>query len=400
MKWANRAAETVFGRSLEDSVGMSGLELVHPEDLKFVLRSLTSIQGKDTGTPIEVRLRTLSGWRLMELIGAPIPWFRVGSVLLSLRDLTDRRRYELSHDEDSRFRSLVHNAAALTMLVSPDGTIQSCSGALTRILGHDTELVESKPLAQLVTDGDRPAFRQALERAVQGALTTNPVTVTVSLICHDADETVPFELSFVNLIDDPTVEGFVVTGHDVTERRRLEEQLVYQAFHDSLTGLGNRALFHDRLTEALARVERTGRRLAVLFLDLDDFKKVNDVYGHAAGDTFLREVGQRLQRCLRNSDLAARIGGDEFGILVEEDANPMNVGVLADRVLHACREPISLGHDDVFAELSIGITFHTAGTTVEQLLRNADRAMYGAKERGKNRYHALDQMTVNVGLDL
>ena len=214
LKWANRAAETVFGRSLEDSVGMSGLELVHPEDLEFVLRSLTSIQGKETGTPIEVRLRTLSGWRLMELIGAPIPWFRVGSVLLSLRDLTDRRRYELSHDEDSRFRSLVHNAAALTMLVSPDGTIQSCSGALTRILGHDTELVESKPLAQLVTDGDRPAFRQALERAVQGALTTNPVTVTVSLICHDADETVPFELSFVNLIDDPTVEGFVVTGHD------------------------------------------------------------------------------------------------------------------------------------------------------------------------------------------
>ena len=290
VEWANRTAEVLFDRSLESAIGMSALDLIHPEDLEFALRSLTSVQAKKRGHPIEVRLQTPSGWRLMELLGTPISWFKAGSVLLSLRDLTHRRRFELSHNEDSRFRTLVQNAAVLTMLVSAEGVIQSCSGALTRLLGHDSELLEGQPLEQLVVEEDRPTIHLALQRATRGALTANPVTVTVSLMRHGNDTAVPFELSFVNLVDDPTVGGFVVSGHDVTERRQLEEQLFYQAFHDSLTGLGNRALFHDRVEQALARADRTDRQLALLFMDLDDFKRINDVYGHAAGDALLRQA--------------------------------------------------------------------------------------------------------------
>lgn len=118
VQWANRAAERVFGRSLEETVGVSGLDLVHPDDLAFALLSLGTVQDKEVGTPIEVRLRTAGGWRLMELVGAPAPKYCEGAVVLSLRDLTDRRRYELSHDHDGRFRTLVQNAAALVMLVS------------------------------------------------------------------------------------------------------------------------------------------------------------------------------------------------------------------------------------------------------------------------------------------
>ena len=117
--WGNRAAERLFARSLDTAVGMSGLALVHPEDLEFVLLSLGTIQNKTVGAPIEVRLNTPTGWRLMELVGAPVPWLEDGSVLLSLRDLTDRRRFELAHDNDGRFRTLVQNAAVVTMLVDP-----------------------------------------------------------------------------------------------------------------------------------------------------------------------------------------------------------------------------------------------------------------------------------------
>ena len=148
LQWGNRTAETTFGRSMADSIGVSGLDLVHPDDMELVLLSLASVQDKQVGTPIEIRLRTTTGWRLMELVGSPVNWLSDGAILLTVRDLTERRQYEIVHDHDARLRSLVQNSAAITMLVSPDGCIQSASGALTRILGQDPELVEGLPLAE------------------------------------------------------------------------------------------------------------------------------------------------------------------------------------------------------------------------------------------------------------
>src|SRR3984957_3662628 len=129
VKWANRSAERLFGRTRTEAVGVSGLELVHPDDLEMVLRSLVSVQGKEVGTSIEVRISTGSGWRLVELLGAPISWLADGAILLCLRDLTDRRRYELAHGEEALVQSLVQNSAAVTMLVSADGIVVSVSGA-------------------------------------------------------------------------------------------------------------------------------------------------------------------------------------------------------------------------------------------------------------------------------
>jgi diguanylate cyclase (GGDEF)-like protein/PAS domain S-box-containing protein len=390
IKWGNRAAELLFGRSVESSVGLSGLDFVHPEDIELVLRSLTSIQGKETGSPIELRLRSGTGWRLVEVIGTPVSWLEEGSVLLSIRDLTERRRFEVSHDAESGFRSLVQNAAVLTILLSPDGLVRSCSGALTRLLGHDSELVEGRPLEDLISAGDRSALREALRRAARGATTVSPVVVGVSMVRYGTETLVPFELSFVNLLDDPTVAGFVVSGVDVTERRRLERELQYQAFHDSLTGLGNRALFQDRLEHAVKRSTRNGRRLSLFFLDVDNLKSINDTLGHAAGDAVLRASADRVRSCLRSSDTAARIGGDEFGVLIEDMVHLEGTVVLAEHLLHACREPIQVAGTMLWTTLSIGITFDVPGATVEQLLQNADRAMYTAKKNGKDRYEILD----------
>ena len=390
IRWGNRAGEKLFGRSVESSVGLSGLDFVHPEDIELVLRSLTSIQGKETGSPIELRVRSSSGWRLVEVIGTPVSWLGEGSVLLSLRDLTERRRFEVSHDAESGFRSLVQNAAVLTILLSPDGLVRSCSGALTRLLGHDSELVEGRPLEDLISAGDRPALQEALHRAARGATTVSPVVVVVSMVRFGTETLVPFELSFVNLLDDPTVSGFVVSGVDVTERRRLERELQYQAFHDSLTGLGNRALFQDRLDHAVKRSNRAGRRLTLFFLDVDNLKSINDTLGHAAGDAVLRASAERVRGCLRASDTAARIGGDEFGVLIEDMVHLGGSVVLAEQLLAACREPIQVGANLLWTTLSIGITFDTPGATVEQLLQNADRAMYTAKKNGKDRFEIID----------
>ena len=389
IRWGNRAGEKLFGRSVESSVGMSGLDFVHPEDIELVLRSLTSIQGKETGSPIELRVRSSEGWRLVEVIGTPVSWLGEGSVLLSLRDLTERRRFEVSHDADSGFRSLVHNAAVLTILLSSDGLVRSCSGALTRLLGHDSELVEGRPLEDLISPGDRPVLQEALHQAARGATTVSPVVVVVSMVRYGTEALVPFELSLVNLLDDPTVSGFVVSGVDVTERRRLERELQYQAFHDSLTGLGNRALFQDRLEHAVNRSNRAGRRLTLFFLDVDNLKSINDTLGHAAGDAVLPparsgSAGVCALRTLRPASVATSSGSSS------RTWSTSGFRRAAEQLLAACREPIQVGSNLLWTTLSIGITFDTPGAGIEQLLQNADRAMYTAKKNGKDRFEIID----------
>jgi diguanylate cyclase (GGDEF)-like protein/PAS domain S-box-containing protein len=514
--WGNARAERFFGHTLDEYAGRSGLEFVHPDDLELVLRSLASIQTKEVGTTLEVRLQSASGWRLIELIGTPVSWFAPGAVLFSLRDLTERRRFEVARDETARFRSLVHNAAVITMLVSESGHIDSVSAALTRLLGHDPEHVENLPLADLACEADRPALAAALAQAAHGATAAQPVVVEVGLRRHEAGN-LPFELSIVNLVDEPTVGGFVVTAHDIsartvmelelrtalsllqatldstadgvivvdrggaisgvngrvremfqapedfldetaespeaerpmafvldqlvdpeaffsvteifaahpehettdilefkdgrvferfsrpqlvdgkmvgrvwsfrdsTERVRLESELSYQAFHDSLTGLANKALFTDRLNLAVARMERTRKPIAVMFLDLDNFKTVNDSLGHSTGDQLLGVVAEVLQGCIRSTDTAARLGGDEFAVLIDYLDGHADIVALAERILDALRRPVALGTTEVVATASIGITFGVPGTTGEQLLRNADLAMYRAKEHGKDRF--------------
>jgi len=388
--WGNRTAERLFTTTVDDAAGLSALDYVHPEDLAFVLLSLDSVQEKEVGSPIEIRLKTSNGWRLMELVGTPVPWLGHGSVLLSLRDLTERRRYEVSHNRDARFRAVVQNAAVVTMLVAPDGTVQSSSGALSRMLGHDPELLEGRPLVNLVTEGDRQAVMGALVRAARTSDFASPVTVTVGLIKQGERSPIPFEFSIVNLVDDPTVGGFVLTGHDVTDRKRLEEELSYQAFHDSLTGLGNRGLFLNRLAHSLERAERGNDRIAALFLDMDGLKAANDRRGHAAGDSLLQSMAKVLVGCIRRSDTAARLGGDEFGVIVEEFTYPREVEALADRILAACRTPLMVEGQPLSATVSIGFAFSRPGITVDELMSNADRAMYTAKHHGKDRFERFE----------
>jgi diguanylate cyclase (GGDEF)-like protein len=198
------------------------------------------------------------------------------------------------------------------------------------------------------------------------------------------------EIIGTNRLRDPDISGIVLNARDVSERKVLEQQLTYQAFHDPLTGLANRALFRDRVSHALTIANRQGGSLAVLFLDLDDFKKVNDSLGHSEGDRLLVEVARRLRSCARESDTVARLGGDEFAVLIEDPRQSDNHAAVIDRITAAMGRPFSLGNSDLEVHASTGIASPSTGDNADALLRNADVAMYSAKRQGKGRHVRFD----------
>ena len=218
--WANESTERMFGMTLAESLGRSGLEFIHPDDLQLAALSMTSVRDKEVGSPIEVRIRSTDGWRLVEVIGAPYG----EQLLLTMRDLTERRRWEVAGDEVALFRSLVQNAASLTMLVRSDGIVEASSAALTRILGHDPEWMQGRSLLDLAQPEDRTVLFDALDDIQSPSERARRTQVTVQLRHSDGRAT-PFALTIANLLDDPTVEGLVVSGHDITDLVTAETEL-------------------------------------------------------------------------------------------------------------------------------------------------------------------------------
>jgi diguanylate cyclase (GGDEF)-like protein/PAS domain S-box-containing protein len=386
--WANPAAERIFGLANSDIFGSSALELLHPEDRELAIASLNSVRGKHIGSPIELRVKAATGWKLVELIGANlIGKPPIDGLVWCLRDLTERRRWEVATDDTERFRSLVHNSASILLLLDRTGTVQSVSAAITRLLGHDQELVESQPLEELVVPAHRVQWRAALAAALdEGQSVEGPTNVEVDLRRQDGGVPVPCELSIVNLLDDPTVNGLVVSAHNISQLRATRDALERLATHDPLTGLPNRTLILDRIAEMQKRGRRTGGDGAVLFIDLDRFKDVNDSLGHRVGDEVLRKVAIRFQSVLRESDSIGRLGGDEFVVLVE-GSGPGDAEAAAQRLLDELVVPFavySAARPQLTISASIGIV-SGAYASAEDLLMDADVALYEAKAAGRNR---------------
>ncbi len=296
--------------------------------------------------------------------------------------LLTRQNRQLRRSEE-RFRSLVQNSVDVNMVLRADGTIVYESAAAERVLGARPD----ERLGQAALAIVHPEDREFGERLFADVMRTPGAQVSGEMRVRHADGSWrAIEAVLKNLLDDPAVGGVVVNYRDVTARKGLEEELRRQAFHDSFTGLANRALFADRLEHALARTHRFGQAIAVLFIDLDDFKTVNDSLGHGEGDQLLIAVAERLVGAVRGGDTIARMGGDEFAVLIEDPAEAEAPTAVAQRLLTALEAPFERGAKELFVHASIGVAASTSRTqTADQLLRDADVSMYMAKTNGKNR---------------
>ncbi len=286
-------------------------------------------------------------------------------------------------DSETRFGTLVQHSTDLITIIDGADTIRYVSPAITHVFGHEPSDVEARTLRELVHPDDVVPMLGFLTDAAKPE--SKASTMHWRLI-NGAGEWCRVENVAVNLLSDQTVGGVVITTRDVTHRVALEEQLVHRAFHDELTGLANRALFTNRVEQALLRASRDAQRTAVLFLDLDDFKEINDSLGHAAGDALLKQGADRLRACLRAGDTACRLGGDEFAVLLEgcqdDGEEAMHV---AERIADAFARPFDLEEREAFSTASIGVVVSNGTESGDDLLRNADLAMYLAKKRGKAR---------------
>ena len=289
---------------------------------------------------------------------------------------------------EARFRSLLQHSADLVTVVSTDMRVAYASPSLEEMVGFRPDELEGRAYGELVCADDLPRLSRFVQALIEQP-TGESSTIELRLTRRDGTE-LEVEAVATNLVDEPDLGGVVLNTRDVTERKAFEKELTHQAFHDTLTGLPNRALFRDRVDHALSREPRAAAAVAVLFLDLDDFKTTNDTLGHAAGDEVLRQVGARLVDSLRGADTAARLGGDEFAILLDGLADELRASEVAERVIDALATPLSLDGEEISIGTSVGIAFAEldgrGAAAADELLRNADVAMYMAKERGKRRY--------------
>ena len=284
---------------------------------------------------------------------------------------------------EARFRSLVQNSSDIITVVDAQGVIRYQTPSMERMLGYRPEELSGTRLTALIHEDDVQRAQVLLSEAADHT----GVNAAAEWRLRRRDGTWFFvEATAINLLADPNLKGIVVTIRDVHERKLLEDRLSHQAFHDPLTNLANRALLANRVEHALARLQRDGRPPAVLFLDLDNFKTVNDSLGHTAGDQLLIEVARRLQSCVRLTDTPARLGGDEFALLLEDTSGLEAATEVAERVARSLRMPFALQGQEVFLTASMGIAISaSAREPATELLRNADVAMYTAKQRGKDR---------------
>ncbi|MBA2643348.1 MAG: diguanylate cyclase [Actinobacteria bacterium] len=310
----------------------------------------------------------------VETLAAQVALALEGAALAE--DLHERQSAE-------RFRSLVKNSSDVIMLIERDLEIRYHTPSVERVLGYSEDELIGQTLPELLEPDEserlRPFFRQVCGAPGRPMPRDLPLRRADGSICQ-------LESVFMNLFDDANVTAVVVTARDVTERRALEEQLSHQAFHDSLTGLANRSLFTDRVTHALGLTRRQHSLVGVLFVDLDDFKTVNDSLGHAAGDELLVAVARRLESCLREEDTCARLGGDEFAVILENVDGPDAAVAVAQRMLGVISEPLDVLGSRVSVQGSIGVALGSSDVSTTEILRNADLAMYRAKGEGMSRY--------------
>jgi diguanylate cyclase (GGDEF)-like protein len=393
--------ETVWSDELYHLLGLNRdaepgadaiLSRVHPEDRGMVARELAAVRGGAGLFASDFRItrddgavRWLQGRTTGTVVVAGAPEVISGT----LQDVTELKEAEFNlRGAMSLLNATLDATADGILVVDGEGVITSFNRRFVELWRIPEEVLASRD--------DERALQFVLSQLADPDAFIAKVRELYAQPDIDSKDELPFldgrvfeRFSTPQRVGGSTV-GRVWSFRDVTEQKRIERELAHQAFHDPLTNLANQALFRDRVEHALARGARGGAAVAVLFVDLDDFKTVNDSLGHTAGDGLLVAVGERLRNGLRPTDTAARLGGDEFAILIEDVTDNGDVLGVATRLIAELQLPFPPADREIVIGASVGIAFDSPGVTADELLRNADLAMYSAKRRGKGRYEIYE----------
>jgi len=339
-----------------------------------------TLDDRPSGDPMIAVLAVFGGQRTLADLSATLEILAQQAALAVERVMLSEE--VIRRGSEAYFRTLVQDTSDAILIIADDGMVRYATPSAASIFGN--VIVEGVHLWDLVADGEREDLVRALARMREHAgrrsyyeemriTRRDGVSVRVQVRCSD-------------LRRENTVGGLVLTLRDVTEQHQLEEELKHRAFHDALTGLPNRLLFQDRAARGLVATRHRGTTAGVLFVDLDDFKVVNDTMGHSVGDELLVAAGTRLSSVVRDSDMAARLGGDEFAVLIENVADPAAVDAFAEQVVTAFGEPFALADGSVLSTVTVGVATTQDSADVDELLRHADLALYAAKAAGKRQW--------------
>ena len=385
--YASPAFESVLGYSTIESIGLLARSLMADEDVPRFARLIEDTPDGGNTARTETRLRHHDGsWRWFEVTFTNL--FDDPSVegwVANLRDISERKLSDTAlRQAQEVFRHAFDDAGIGMTLVDISGCIIRSNDALAAMLGYeDAEALVGMSVVDITHPDDRRRSVDHIQGIESG--TTDGFRSEKRFLRADG-ETVWVALTVSTVKDDDGKPMFSIGQlEDISDRKAFSDRLQYEATHDAMTGLFNRASFTDRVTVLLQSERPAGRKAAVLFIDLDHFKIVNDSLGHAAGDDLLTSVAQRLRNALRPDDLLARFGGDEFVVYCSNLLGNRAVSAISQRVLKAIAEPILVANDEVFVTASVGIAVANEGDTAETLLRHADAAMYQAKDDGRAR---------------
>jgi diguanylate cyclase (GGDEF)-like protein/PAS domain S-box-containing protein len=379
IEW-NPQAEALFGARARDVVGRPlPREIVGPrladvfEQRGELLKRRVETAGRDArGAEFAVEVT-------IETVGRGTDQ----SFTAFLRDISERKRAQLELEKrEQRFRALVEKSWSGVVLLDSDLAFSYVGASTFRLLGYTEEDLKGTSFLSYVHPRERQATAKIFMDVVAGLRQEAQGELR---FMHKSGTWVWLEGFAQNLLHDPSVGAIVINYRDITQRKATEKQLEYQAYYDALTGLPNRLLFRDRVLNALAQARRNRRTIAVMYLDLDHFKLVNDGLGHSIGDVLLSEVAARLQGSVRASDTISRLGGDEFTVLLNDIADSDAAAGVARKILQSFTRSFRVESHELFVTASIGISlFPNDGEDVETLLKCADSAMYRAKELGRN----------------
>jgi diguanylate cyclase (GGDEF)-like protein/PAS domain S-box-containing protein len=388
--YENPAMEVVLGLKPEERIGKHVLDNIHPDDRNIVIDTLNTWI-KDKNAPVqkvEIRIRHIDGsWHTFESMATNLTQDDIDdTVIVNLRDITERKwTEEALRQSEEKYRSIIENIQEGYFEIDLSGNFTFYNDSVSQIIGYSKEELMGMNYRRFTSEQTAKQVFQAFNKVYN---TGNPAKEFDWQIIKKDGTKIYIEVS-VSLQKDlsGTITGFKGIIRDITERKEIDQQLTHMASHDALTGLPNRMLFMDRLDIALAQSRRSQNKLAVMMLDLDHFKDINDTLGHMAGDKLLQEVGDRLTGILRHNDTVARLGGDEFIVLLSDIERIEDVTRIAKVILKAFQKPFVLSDNHITSNASIGIAVYPDDCQdIETLLRKSDMAMYSVKTQGRNGY--------------